>query len=391
MRVCLDLTPLWSTSRFRGIGMYALGLARGLSRSGHLLTGIDLHLLVGAGREMRVVPFHERWLSPEAWRDDRVMSDTLYYATKQTIGSSRVSLARLDLYHATDPKGAPRPWGCRTVVTCHDLIPVVLGYPFSPGVLPRQARRLVEWQRYRSMDHVIAISRCTRDDLQRITGYPTDRTSVVQHGVDSNLFRPERGDDEVRALRDLLGSDRPYFLYIGGFDRRKRVPDLVRALGRCAESIDELLVICGRMDPEVQRALEEEIDAAGVRDRVRLLGFVDHELLPTLYRGATAHTLASEYEGFGLTITEAFACGCPVIGAAASCVPETVGDAGLLCPPLDVDAFSEAMVQVASDTGLRGELRRKGLQRAALFTWERCAEDTLEVYRRVVGDRGRCS
>ena len=383
-RVCFDLTPLSTGSRYRGIGTYALALARAFTRV-EVPRGIDLHLLIGRGLAMRVVPLDGDVPAPDvAGGDGAAIPYGVYYGLKHTVVLTRLLLHRADLYHATDPKGTPEPPGCRTVVTCHDLIPTVLGPPYRPAWVPERASAALDRVRYRAPDHVVAISDWTRRDVQRVTGLPDDRVTVIHHGVDSEVCHPREARGEREAVARVTGPG-PYLLYVGGFDARKQVPELVRAFGRVKAAVRERLVICGRMRPAQRAAIEAAMDETGARDRVVLAGFVPFELLPALYRGATAHVMPSTYEGFGMTLVEAFACGCPVVAADASCVPEIAGGAALLVPPRDLDALGAAMVRVSTEPELRADLVVRGLDRAAHFTWERCARETLAVYTRVLG------
>lgn len=370
-RACLDLTPLSTGSRFRGIGTYALALARALAATP--CEDLELYALVGRGVRTRVLPLAEAVARAMDSSAGPPVPYAAHYALAHTAGAARLA-GRVDLFHATDPKGAPCLPGMRTVTTCHDLIPTVLGPPYRPAWVPSAAVALVDRLRYRLPDRVIAISEHTRSDLVRATGLPPSRISVVHHGVDHDRFRPAAAT-----------AHRPYFLYVGGFDARKQVPALVRAFGRRAGDFDESLLIAGQMRPAWEGPIRDAIAASGAGDRVQLAGFVDEDRLSTLYQGATAHVMASTYEGFGMTVLEAFASGCPVIAARASCVPEIAGDAALLVPPLDEVALGDALVRVARDRALRASLRERGIRRAAAFTWERCARETLDVYRATLG------
>ena len=260
-------------------------------------------------------------------------------------------------------------------------------YPYKIPGLSWKARVPLERLRFRGVDHAITISRCTRDDLIEHTPMRPEQTSVVYHGVDTERFNADQATGEVERVRQVIGTDRPYFFYVGGFDARKQVPEMVQAFAERAAEVEQALVICGKIWPEVADAVQQIVQRYGVQGRVMTPGFVPDELLPALYRNATAHVMLSLYEGFGMTLTEAFACGCPVIAARASCVPEIAEDAALLVDPDAgiVHAAGEAMVMVATDEELRLTLRHRGLRRARFFTWDRCAEQTIEVYRKMLG------
>ena len=392
MKVCFDISTLMTTSRFRGTGNYCLELARAFGRAGPLLDGLDLTLMLGPARSLPVVPLSrgldslDRAFPPGS----RVLGDAEYLAAKHVVGRARLALARPDLYHSSEPTGTPRPpRRCKTLVTHHDVIPIIMQYPYKIPGLPWQARIPLERLRFKGVDHAIAISRCTRDDLVRHTPMTEQQTSVVYHGVDTGRFNTRRAGGEAARVRETCGTERPYFFYVGGFDARKQVPQMVQAFAERADEVEEALVICGKIWPEVAEQIQRLVAQYGVSGRVLTPGFVPDEMLPALYRNATAHVMLSLYEGFGMTITEAFACGCPVIAASASCVPEIAEDAALLVDPAAgvVHAAGEAMVMVATDQELRQTLRHRGLRRARFFTWDRCAEQTLEVYRKVLGFR----
>jgi len=384
MKVCLDLSPLLTTSRFRGHGSYALGLARALARDPAVWDGLEIYVMAGSGPTLAIEELSEATLARLGQPRGMVLPDPLYYGLKRSVGLAQLTGHGIDLYHSTDPKGTPHPPRCRVVATCHDLIPVVLGYPFQPPVLPVSARAWVERRRYRAMDHVIAISQCTRRDLLQVAGIDAHRVDVIYHGVDRETFQPEPEPRERVEITALLGSDRPYLLYVGGFDRRKNVPQMVEAFGRRLSEMDEQLLICGDLEPTERAAIEERIRQTGSEHRVVLAGFVAANRLPALYRQATAHVMLSSYEGFGMTITEAFACGCPVIALRASCVPEIAGEAALLVDEPTAPSAGEAMVRAARDAELRARLRACGLERSRYFTWERCASQTVQVYRSVL-------
>jgi alpha-1,3-rhamnosyl/mannosyltransferase len=368
-------------SRYRGIGNYAYSLANAFV--GADLHGLDLQLLIGRYLNTRLVPLGDGPPTPEeAGASGRPLASRTYHAVKQTIVRARLMQAKPALYHAPDPKATPRP--CRTVVTCHDLIPTVLAGPYLAPWVPRPVSAALDTLRYRLPDHVIAISDWTRRDVQRITGLPDERVSVIHHGIDFEAFHPRALAGEREAVRHAVG-ERPFFLYVGGFDARKQVPEMVQAFAERASEIDENLVICGRVPAQERARMERAVRASGASSRLVQLGFVAPELLPALYRAATAHVMPSTYEGFGMTLSEAFATGCPVIAADASCVPEIAAGSALLVPPEDMPALGSAMVRVAGSEALRRDLRERGLARAAHFTWERCAEQTVAVYRKVLG------
>lgn len=265
-----------------------------------------------------------------------------------------------------------------SVVTIHDL-----GYRHFPGEHPtatRWLRRVSNTISARRATRVIAISRATRDDLVRFERMRPERLSVVHHGR-APWFRPVEDAEQVEAVRARYGLDRPFFLFVGTLQPRKNLERLLAAFDRVAEGRPDLLLAlvgAGGWQPD---RLEQALSGVRARDRVRPLGYVPDDDLPSLLSGSLGLAFPSLYEGFGLPALEAMSCGTPVLTSSTSSLPEVVGDAGLLVDPLDVDAITHGLARLADDAGLRHDLGRRGLARAADFTWERAAEQTLAVLR----------
>jgi glycosyltransferase involved in cell wall biosynthesis len=157
---------------------------------------------------------------------------------------------------------------------------------------------------------------------------------------------------------------------------------LIEAYGRCASQIPEALILGGRTNEKQRHKLSRRIKTLGLQDRVLLANFIPS--IEALYRQATAHVFLSTYEGFGLTVFEAFASGCPVLAVQGTAISEVAQDAALLLDTCDVESASRAMLRLSSDQGLRQELKQRGLARARLFSWDRCAENTIAVYKKVL-------
>jgi len=190
-----------------------------------------------------------------------------------------------------------------------------------------------------------------------------------------------------------------FFLYLGGFDQRKNVTTLIQAYAtlvlNLAEPQDEegqaqedvALVVAGRLPTRDTRFFPDPrriVGMFGIEDHVHFIGWVDEEDKPALYTLAEALVFPSLYEGFGLPVLEAMACGTPVIAANAASLPELVGDAGLLVAPRDVEGLAEAMMNILKDRKLRGILSQKAREKALRFTWEEVARATLDAYMWVV-------
>ena len=260
--------------------------------------------------------------------------------------------------------------GLPAVVTIHDLIPMVL--PAYRGAPLVRAYTLLQALACRGAQAILVDSESSKRDVLRLLRVPEQRVHVVYLGVDPR-FTPDRsGASPI---------ERPYVLYLGGFDVRKNVPALIRAFAELAPEFPDLvLALAGQpRDPSPVfpdlRAL-----AAPLGDRVRFLGRVSDDAKLALYRHADLFAFPSIYEGFGLDPLEALACGCPVVCSNASSLPEITGDAALLFDPNDERALADAMRLALADPD---PLRAKGPPQAAKFTWEKTAEQTAAVYGRV--------
>ncbi len=292
-----------------------------------------------------------------------------------------------DLIHV--PYFAP-PWRrpLPVVVTIHDLIPLLLP-AYRGGFL---VRAYTAWVAYaaRRADRIVTDSHASARDIIARLRVPPERVQVVYLAAEAR-FRPapRESDTELQALRRRLGLPGDYLLYLGGFDRRKQVPELLRAYACSGLASQGLaLVIGGRLpdadtpfSPDPRRLVAE----LGLADAVHLLGWVDEADKPALYRGARAFCFPSAYEGFGLPPLEAIACGTPAVIGCGSSLEEVAGPGALAVPPGDVEALAEALRRLAEDDALHARLRASGLAHAATFSWAATARQTAAAYCEVAG------
>ncbi len=284
-----------------------------------------------------------------------------------------------DVFHAPDFTLPPlrRAPG---IVTVHDLS--FLTYP--AGAVP-SLRRWLEVAVPRSVAraaHVLADSESTRRDLEARMGVAPGRITVVGAGVEPR-FRPVADAAALAAVRARYGLPERFVLGVGTLEPRKNFDGLIRAFEAVAPDVPDLHLVIGggggwRFEPV--RALAA---ASPVGDRIHWAGFVDDADLPVLYAAARLFAFPSHYEGFGIPVVEAMACGTPVVAADNSSLPEVVGDAGLLVPATDAAALADAIRRLDGDAALREACRARGLARAARFSWTAAAERLLGVYERV--------
>jgi glycosyltransferase involved in cell wall biosynthesis len=384
MRVFLDLTPLSTVSTLRGIGRYVRGLVQGLGElPAAELNGTEIIGLAADDRVThlsRVTDLAARCAQPAStpssgagWRRDWLLS----IAAPRMVGSA-------GLLHLSEPKGYPFPRSVPVTTTSHDLIALALPDLYLPPI-PHWARWLKakEQLRFAHYRGVIAVSRATQRDVCQMLGLSPDLVHVVEHGVDHARFRaePAPGDNDDQAVAQLLGdAQEPYILYLGASDARKDLETLVRAYAQSKARSAAKLVLAGRHDRHRIKTLSALIDQLGVRDRVVRPGYVSESIVPAVYRRARVHAFVSRYEGFGLPVLEALACGTPTITSPGSSLDEVAGDAARVVPCGDSEALQVEIDRLFFDNTQHAEMRARGLRRAHEFTWAECARKTLRFF-----------
>lgn len=267
-----------------------------------------------------------------------------------------------------------------SVVTVHDL-----GYLAEPEAHIRRRRWMLElttrWNA-RAARRVIAISEQTKADLVAHYGTPAGKIDVVPHGVDRARFRP-RNEAEVQPVLAELGVQPPYLFFLSTLQPRKNVSRLIEAFEGLGAD-DLTLVLAGRSG-WLAEPIERRIAASPARSRILRLAHVPDALVPALYNGAAVFVLPSLYEGFGMGVLEAMASGCPVVTSNRSSLPEVAGDAAVLVEPLEAGSIRAGIAQ-ALQPERRVALIEAGLDRAAGFTWERAARQTLSSIRHAYDD-----
>jgi len=266
------------------------------------------------------------------------------------------------------------------VVTVHDVKPLI--FSAKTGRSSLNLNRLMEGllvhNKWATIDHVLTDSHCSRRDIVERLGVPAERITVVYPGVEQERFGP------ASTSTDEGETSRPYVLCVAGADPTKNVETLVEAFARLPQQLRDAhdLVLVGDFRRRID--LRERIGQAGIEKQTVFTGVVGDDRLVRLYQRATLFVFPSLYEGFGLPVLEAMACGCPVISSNASSLPEVAGDAAVLVDPSDREGLARQMELVLTDAALRRSLRERGLERAAQFSWDRTARETVAVYRRVV-------
>ena len=285
---------------------------------------------------------------------------------------------KLDVFHSPDFIPPLRARG-RSVITIHDL-----AFLIYPHFLTKEAAQYYGQidRAVRHADHIIAVSQSTKHDLIRMLGAPEDKISVIYEAADPR-FQPMDAVQAQQHVHALYELPEDYILFVSTIEPRKNIGGLLRAYRRLRDDykLTPALVLAGAPGwlSEDVHALVEKLD---LRPHCFFLGRVESNDLRFLYNAARCLVHPAFYEGFGLTPLEAMACGTPVVVSNVSSLPEVVGDAALLVNPEHDEEITVALWRVLTDEALRKTLRAKGLQRAAAFSWQRAAEQTMDVYRK---------
>ena len=289
----------------------------------------------------------------------------------------------LDLLHATDFVLAPSK-ARRKLLTIHDL--AFLFYPdaampslhhYLNVVVPRSVRRA---------DALVADSQHTAQDLHEQWQVPLERITVVQGAVDHAHFRPIGDPQQLAEVRQRYGlGERPYILALSRLEPRKNFVRLIEAFAAAREEarLPHRLVIGGRKG-WLYESIFARVQELGLVEDILFPGFIADVDLPALYSGAAFFAYPSLYEGFGLPIVEAMACGAPVLTSGNSCLPEAGGRGAIYVEAEDVDSIAQGIVRLATDSALRAQLAGAGQEHAAQFTWERSAQQLLSAYRKLL-------
>jgi glycosyltransferase involved in cell wall biosynthesis len=269
-----------------------------------------------------------------------------------------------------------------SVVTIHDLS--FFRYPH----LHLSSKRLL-FQNFISISSrrgaaIITVSESTRQELLQITRISPRKVHTIHEGVTPD-FHPIRDAQLIQTVRKRYHLPETFMLFVGLIEPRKNLVDLLSAIHIASKQDNDFyFVIVGRTGWQVNQVFKT-VEQLGLKSRVIFTGYIPQEDLPVLYNMSRFFIYPSQYEGFGLPILEAMACGTPVITTQVSSMPEITGEAAMLIPLGDVETLALSIKRLWHDADLRQMMSKQGLQRAAGFSWNRAAQQTLDVYRYVLG------
>lgn len=309
---------------------------------------------------------------------------TLWMGTEAVLtrGRLKFQLKDLDIFHSSEVFLWDNRPG-KNIITMHDITTVLFPQFHTEGNIRLHDRKITFAQRL--AHRIVADSHNTKNDLIRYCGIPSKKIQVIYPGCDHARYHIYPRDEVVQVLQKYNLSQ-GYILHVGTVEPRKNIERLIEAFEILARGMGrpvERLVLVGSAG-WLNEKIYRRIEISPLRERIVLTGPISANDLPYIYNGAAVFVYPSLYEGFGLPVVEAMACGVPVITSNTSSLPEVVGDAGILVDPYDAEAFAAAIHGALVDQDLRREMAHKAVKRAKILSWEKTAREMLTAYKEVV-------
>lgn len=267
-----------------------------------------------------------------------------------------------------------------SVVTVHDIMPIIFkgcGY-WSEKAEIKFANSQKYLQRREDIQ-IIAISRSTKEDLCNYMNINEKRIHVIYDAYDTNKCYPEKNKEVLKQYR----IDAPYIMYVGALDGRKGILDIVEAFGQIEKKYKEIkLVLAGGLDEQFRGQIKR-IQDVPYADKIVFTGYISDDEKRALLSSAEFFAFPSEYEGFGIPVLEAMACGCPVITTNVSSLPEVGGDAAIYVEPHSSEQLAAEMIKLLDSREKREQFSKKSLERCKMFSWKKTAQETEKIYEKV--------
>ncbi|PIP28052.1 MAG: hypothetical protein COX29_03190 [Candidatus Moranbacteria bacterium CG23_combo_of_CG06-09_8_20_14_all_35_22] len=307
-------------------------------------------------------------------------------AYNEILGTATLMKENLDVIHSTSPMSRiPMGYLGKMIVTVHDLAVYKV-----PEVFPKLKRTKIKAKTSLMIgkaDKIIAVSNSTKKDIENIFKYDSEKIKVINVGFDKRLFEESKLAREKVLEKYGIPQDKKYILFLGTIEPIKNITKLLEAFkifkekcqktkGKC----DHKLILAGK-NGWLSQEYKQIVKDLGLIKDVIFTGYVVGDELVPLFKNADFFVMPSLYEGFGMTVLEAFATGTPAIVSNVSSIPEVAGDGAYQINPINTESIAEAMMKFAMDENLKNEFREKGKKQVEKFNWEKCAKETLEVYK----------
>lgn len=388
MKIGVDIRPLQLSSKISGTGVYIKNLLAALSRTDKKNSYFLLSL---KNRPQPDLDMEEGFNYEKVFMTSMPL-DHLNVVRDRMVLPGVIRSFNPDVMHFTSPLELKLHYDAgslnqRVVVTILDLTPVYYGEILFYG-----RRRLLKpvycylLNSIKKAARVAAISKNTKNDLVKELDYDPDKVAVTYLGKDE-IFRPISDRNALKSIREKYNLPGRFVFYLGGFSRHKNLFRLLDAMKTVIvdQGVETPLVVAGKIDQYFYEDLLEKIDSLGLQPYVHFPGYIPLQDLPDIYNLAEAFVFPSLYEGFGLPVLEAMACGTPVVCSNTSSIPEVAGDAGIYFDPENTSEIAKAILSVIRDEKLRSSKTKKGLLKASEFTWRGTALQTLKVYEEIGG------
>jgi len=342
MRVAIDVSPLKNANRYRGVGIYTQQLVKSL-------------------QSLKISNFSCQLVENKSMIKD---SDLIHYPF-------------FDLFFLTLPLKKTKP----TVVTIHDVIPLIFPEHFPPGIRGNLKFQIQKFS-LKNTKAIITDSENSKKDLFKYLNYPKDKIHVVPLAP-AEEFKELKIENYKLKIKQKYQLPEKFILYVGDVNYNKNIPGLIKALAGLKEKMSLVLVGKAFKDESLKETREiiQLINSLRLGKRVIRLGWIPDKDLVAVYNLASAYCQPSFYEGFGLPVLEAMSCGCPVVAAKNSSLVEICGQAAMMVDPNDINDMIRGLGQALNK---REELIKKGLLQAKKFSWQKTAQQTYEVYQKVV-------
>jgi hypothetical protein len=337
-----------------------------------------------ANRYVMFVQSHDRPRVPslDHWKI-QVASFRKYSVSEFVMFAGLARQAGVDLFHSPHYT-LPFRLKSRSVVTIHDLIP--LRFPEYFSSIKRGYAYSMMSHAVRSADAVITVSAFTKKDVLATFQVDPEKVRAIHNGVHPKFCRLE-GSREVEDFKGKYRiGDSCMILYVGSVKPHKNVEGLLQAFSRLIQNKSGVLLALAGEPISMRKGLPDLVERLGVRSAIRELGRLTDDELVLAYNAAAVVVMPSLYEGFGLPVLEAMACGTPVIASNIASLPEIVEEGGILVDPLDIDGLRASLERILEDDSLRQRVIDAGLRQATKFSWKDTAAKTLEVYHQVMHD-----